>query len=314
MTSEIDHPSGKSAPLVTFAMITYNQQRYVRDAVMSALAQQCDPLEIILSDDCSSDETFDIMKAAVSGYHGPHTIVLRQEPVNRGLIAHLNTVVKMARGDYVVIAAGDDLSNPDRVGALSQKMKDQPLLIHSGFDVIDENGNPMQIEPPDEALRSGNLGKIAGARALYVGATGCWHRDLLAKFGPMEYAEAYEDLIMGYRAALEGRIAYVDRPLIRYRVGSGITTRHEDTRARNIRACRAMIAAFDQRLADTRRHYPDRHDLIAIIEKERLRDSAVVAWYSDPSEFIRRYSWRPAVQRYFVSVAFARIRRRFFHR
>ena len=48
-------------PLVTFALFTYNQERYVREAVEGVLAQTYEPLEIIISDDCSTDMTFSII-------------------------------------------------------------------------------------------------------------------------------------------------------------------------------------------------------------------------------------------------------------
>jgi len=44
-------------PLVTFALVAYNQEQYIREAVEGAFAQTYEPLEIILSDDCSSDRT-----------------------------------------------------------------------------------------------------------------------------------------------------------------------------------------------------------------------------------------------------------------
>lgn len=297
---------------VTFAMFTFNQAQYVRDAVLAALAQDCPPMEIILSDDCSSDDTFAIMQDVVSGYCGPHHVILRQERPNRGLIGHVNSVLGIARGEYIVLAAGDDVSHPDRVAALMESMSNRPLLIHSDFEFMDEAGRQLSMERPYEALLSRDLAVIAGARALYVGATGCWHRDLFDKFGPIHCAGAYEDLVMGYRAALAGRVAYVDRPLVRYRIGTGITTRREEARVKLLRSCRATIASLDQRLADTRSHFPERTDLIAIIERERLREQAVIAWFADRAAFLRHYAWRPSVQSYFVSVALARIRRRFF--
>ena len=49
-------------PLVTFALFAYNQENYIRAAVEGAFAQTYQPLEIILSDDCSKDRTFEIMQ------------------------------------------------------------------------------------------------------------------------------------------------------------------------------------------------------------------------------------------------------------
>jgi glycosyltransferase involved in cell wall biosynthesis len=67
-----DNPTDRS--LVTFALFAYNQEKYIREAVEGALAQTYEPLEIILSDDCSSDRTFETMREMAATYDGPHQV------------------------------------------------------------------------------------------------------------------------------------------------------------------------------------------------------------------------------------------------
>ena len=57
-------------PLVTFALFAYNQEQFIREAVEGAFAQTYEPLEIILSDDCSTDRTFEIMQEMASACEG----------------------------------------------------------------------------------------------------------------------------------------------------------------------------------------------------------------------------------------------------
>ena len=63
-------------PLICFGLLAYNQEPFIREAVEGALAQTYAPLEIILSDDCSTDRTFEIMQETVAAYRGPHKVVL----------------------------------------------------------------------------------------------------------------------------------------------------------------------------------------------------------------------------------------------
>ena len=49
-------------PLVTFAIFSFNQEKYIHDAVQAAFNQSYSPLHIILSDDNSSDKTFSIIE------------------------------------------------------------------------------------------------------------------------------------------------------------------------------------------------------------------------------------------------------------
>ena len=61
-------PEGTSKPLLTFALAALNQERFIREAVEAAFAQTYSPLEIILSDDCSDDRTFDIIREMAAAY------------------------------------------------------------------------------------------------------------------------------------------------------------------------------------------------------------------------------------------------------
>ena len=69
--------------LVTFALLLNNQECSIREAVEGALSQMFEPLKKILSDNCSTDVTFEIMQETVSAYNGCNKIILRtvQQPV-----------------------------------------------------------------------------------------------------------------------------------------------------------------------------------------------------------------------------------------
>lgn len=108
-------PEGaQDRPLVTFALFAYNQEKYIREAVEGAFAQTYQPLEIILSDDCSTDRTFEIMREMVAAYRGPHIVRLRKSDQNLGVASHFSAVLEVCNSDYVVLAAGDDISLPHR--------------------------------------------------------------------------------------------------------------------------------------------------------------------------------------------------------
>ena len=78
-------PDSTSKPLLTFALAALNQERFIREAVEAAFAQTYSPLEIILSDDCSEDRTFEIMCEMAKAYRGPHRIVLNRNPIRRSI-------------------------------------------------------------------------------------------------------------------------------------------------------------------------------------------------------------------------------------
>jgi len=61
-------PAVKDQPLISFVLLAYNQEAFIREAVQSALEQTYQPLEIILSDDFSKDDTFEIIKNMAASY------------------------------------------------------------------------------------------------------------------------------------------------------------------------------------------------------------------------------------------------------
>ncbi|WP_164102731.1 glycosyltransferase [Candidatus Laterigemmans baculatus] len=209
-----------SPPSFAFALFAYNQEGYVRAAVEGALSQTYSPLEIILSDDCSSDRTFQIMQEMAAAYVGPHSVRCRRSSVNSGLARHINDVVSEINAEYVCVAAGDDQSMPSRVEHLAAEFRRTGAIsIFSNCIAIDESGREMGSYyrkcldvDRDQVLRN----KIG-----VLGASHAFHMDVFRVFGPLRADVVFEDLALAFRAALLGDVRYLDRELIRYRLTSG---------------------------------------------------------------------------------------------
>lgn len=134
--------SNQDKPLVTFAVFAYNQEQFIRQAIAGAFSQTYEPLEIILSDDCSSDRTFEIMQEMAASYCGKHQVRVRQNSHNIGTLDHLLMVAKEAKGQLLVVAAGDDVSLPHRTETLVNHWIKNPChALCSGFNEIDSEGN-----------------------------------------------------------------------------------------------------------------------------------------------------------------------------
>ena len=207
----------------TFILFCYNQENFVREAARSAFNQHDILLEIIVTDDCSTDRTFDILKKEVANFRGHHAIQLRQNPKNLGLIPHINKAISLARNDIVIVAAGDDISLPFRAKKIVEVFeREAPLLVHSRAAAIDASGNDLKDlygRPGKTALRDTiSTRTIAGRSSNHLGATAAWHLDLFRKYGPIRYSAASEDAVLEFRAALEERVAFIDDVLVKYRV------------------------------------------------------------------------------------------------
>ncbi len=206
-------------PLISFLLLAFNQERYIRRAIEAALAQTYSPLEIILSDDASSDRTYELMQRMAREYHGPHQIRLNQNPQNLGLGGHVNRLMELARGELIVVAAGDDISLPDRVEQcwrIFHESGGKAMSMYSAMIVIDENER--QIETVHKLLPKGMQDLSCDLSEIGVcGCSHCWHRSVFDLFGPLIQETVYEDKAIPFRSALLGEIRYIDKPLVLYR-------------------------------------------------------------------------------------------------
>ena len=97
----------KNTPLVSVCVTTYNHAPYIERAVESFLAQRCDfGVEIILSDDCSSDSTPQICRSYAERY--PDRVRVLSSEQNVGMRANYRRTLEAAKGKYVALCDGDD--------------------------------------------------------------------------------------------------------------------------------------------------------------------------------------------------------------
>lgn len=219
--SEVGAP-GINRPLITFALFAYNQEKYIREAVEGALAQTYTPLQIILSDDCSTDGTFAIMEEMAAEYAGPNEILLNQNGVNLGIGSHINKVVKLSRGDFFIGSAGDDVSYPERSNTIFSfwDAAGRPICsIYSAYSIIDENNNivcAIQQHPLPNYHK--DIERMLECECPGIhGATHGWHQDVFKIFGEIPTDAITEDRIIAARSMLTGGVYYIDAPLVSYR-------------------------------------------------------------------------------------------------
>lgn len=215
-------------PLVSFLVFSYKQEKFIRDAIKSAYAQTYEPMEIIFSDDCSPDQTFDIIKKEIDAYHGSNRIILNRNERNMGLAGNINRAFELANGHFFVMAAGDDISVPTRTEELVRRWqnKSDPVdYVSSFFENMDENGNPIALS---DALVRENAVYIPDVNLpVYkwrCGATGAcagFSRKLYFKYGPLDLNVVSEDAIFPFRAWMESGIALIERPLVKHRTHDG---------------------------------------------------------------------------------------------
>lgn len=206
-------------PLVTFALFAYNQEKFITEAVHAALNQKYTPLQIIFSDDSSTDGTYELICEIVSKYDGCHEVILNKNKMNLGIGAHVNRVMEMARGDFIVVAAGDDVSKPNRVQNIVDVFLNSGEKIYSVWSrahYIDADGNMVLREFPGGLVDFDDKTMVRNVNPV-IGATHAWRREVFDFFGPLMDGVVFEDNAISFRSYLLGVIKYLDDDLVGYR-------------------------------------------------------------------------------------------------
>lgn len=210
-------------PLVSFRVIAYNQEKYIEECVRGAFAQDYPNLEIILSDDCSTDSTFEIMKRLVDEYKGPHKVILNRNENNIGLSAHSVKVTSMSHGVFLIGNGGDDYSVPNRV-SLSVKaiMESNVDAISFNFYKINANSERIGIGNNDENHRpvEYHLNDLLCGNYHTGGASRIIRKSLFDDFGPLLPDSQTEDTTTVFRCFLRNGIGFNYTPVVNYRIHS----------------------------------------------------------------------------------------------
>lgn len=264
MTDAINTPGNRAsanAPLLTFIICSYNQEQFIEQAIRGAFSQDYTPLEIIISDDCSTDRTWHIIEHHASNYDGDHTLIINRNARNLGLIEHVNKVIDMANGELIIGSAGDDISLPQRSRCLAKAYIENgkgPALIHSDVIEIDVSGREIGLMRTKWGRTTPDLFETALSDSLHIGASSAFSRPLLESFPPISKRDAFEDLVWGFRATLLNAVIFVDKPLVMYRTGVGLSwllhEKKSDSEKHFIESeekkLRVYQAVLEQRLTD----------------------------------------------------------------
>jgi GT2 family glycosyltransferase len=217
-------------PLISYLVCTYNQEAYIRQAVESAFAQTYSPLEIVLSDDCSRDATAEIIQKMAEAYRGPHRVRVNRNPTNLGIGKHVSRAAEFCQGELIVLAAGDDISVPERTETVVRAWEDsgrRALSISSRFSVIDQDGQAVPerngTSGKTEELRfrheAGSVeGFLRRRRPHVAGCANAISPRLFSQFGAFPERVTYEDTALCFRTVLAGGMfTFINAPLVRYR-------------------------------------------------------------------------------------------------
>lgn len=137
-----------SSPLVSVVMPTYNSALTVLDAVGSVLRQTYQNLELIVVDDCSSDNTVEILERISD----PRVQVIKLPENSGSPSAPRNKALELAKGEYIAFLDSDDLWTPNKLEVqLEQMLLTGALFSCSAYQIVDPQLNALASYCPPES-------------------------------------------------------------------------------------------------------------------------------------------------------------------
>ena len=199
-------------PSISIILTGHNEEYCIRD-IRSVFEQDYEgPIEIILSDDGSSDGTFAVMQEMAAQYRGPYRLVLNRNDLSLGRGPHIRQAVELASHEWILRQDWDDCSFPWRCSVFARVMTEHPdavAVVSQMTCVHEEPGVAFEfpvfpVAPqavPAVALQQGTFSSAAHyGGSMMIRKSACeWGRAL-----PM--TASFEDDLMGFHAWLQGNI------------------------------------------------------------------------------------------------------------
>lgn len=193
--------------MISVIVPSYNQGKYIRETIDSTLAQDYRPIEVLVMDGGSKDETVEVLKS----YDAPELQWWSER--DRGVVDAVNKGLARARGEVVAIQSSDDVYLPGAFTAAVEAIQGFGL-VYGDVEYIDASSRVTgrtQLPPFDLYEYAGKLSYIPQPAAFFTAeamrAAGPWREDI-------SYAADAEFFL---RIALKFPVKKLDRALARYR-------------------------------------------------------------------------------------------------
>ncbi len=206
---------------VTVICLCYNQERFVKEAISSVLAQTYPDIQLIVIDDASSDGSVQVIESCVELHPEIKFVKL---PTNSGNCKAFNRGLTYAEGDFVIDLAADDMLLPARVAkgveALA-KAGDRFGVNFTDAEWISEEGTHLRLQSdrfPHVSIPQGNIYQDLVERFFICSPTMMFRREVIETLGGYDEDLAYEDFDFWIRSSRDFHYCYTPEVLVKKRV------------------------------------------------------------------------------------------------
>jgi glycosyltransferase involved in cell wall biosynthesis len=239
-----------TGPKISVVMLSFNHARYVTDAIRSVWAQPYGNLELVVSDDCSSDGSQDVLHELASASPIPMKVICNEK--NIGINANLNQAIRQASGDYIAFCSSDDLLASDRFQEQSNALcNDESLqIVYANGRIFTEAGTFGRVHGP-EVISLLQFPATEILRYLYTNVSPLYLQTVLVRKNFLIECRGYDERVLAddwvmnirffERLSKTGRHSYIDQDVCLYRMHA--TNQYRDTN-RHTQLMKQVVRAY----------------------------------------------------------------------
>lgn len=212
--------------MIDILMATYNGEKYITEQIDSIINQSYSDWQLIISDDCSSDNTVNIIKKYQSEY--PDKIFLHENAIRSGSAkANFYRLLSYIDNDYVMFADQDDVWLPEKISITLAMMQTyekiygshNPVLVHTDLYVVDGVLNMVYdslFDMQNMNYTRNNFNNIL-VQNIVTGCTVMINKALVRHLFEIPVKSVMHDMWLALVAAAFGKVVFLNHPTILYR-------------------------------------------------------------------------------------------------
>jgi glycosyltransferase involved in cell wall biosynthesis len=222
----ISYSTFMQKPLVTIICLSYNHEQFVVESLNSVLNQSYKNIELIIADDCSTDSSEKTIKNWLENY--PDIQFISNE-TNLGNTKTFNKALKIAKGDYVIDLAADDVLLPNcvekQIDTFLNSNQKKLAIVYGNAEIISENKQHLryyyEVNHEKKVLKKPATGDIYSSilsqNSMICSVASMVKREVLDELKGYDENLAYEDLDLWIRTARNYNFEFIDSVLIQKR-------------------------------------------------------------------------------------------------
>lgn len=236
------------SPLVSILIPCYNHEKYLDDCFKSLLAQTYINIEIFITDDCSKDDSVEIIEEWMDRLRERFVkVVFIKNDTNLGVVKSVNNMINLSRGKYIKTLASDDMLFPEGIRALVSFLEKEVEfgLVYSNYVLCNEN-EKYEVENLEKkstqrsSTLSGSLSQALYEQDFIIAPTVLVRKKVYSEVGLHDETLLMEDWEFWIRASFSFKIGYLDYTTAAYRIVSNSMSRFSND-ASGMKRLRLMI-------------------------------------------------------------------------